>query len=246
MNVLVLLPDEITTPSQAVVANERLQWVHESYSLTEGLRIPAVVYGGMTGTATVVHVLPDRVEFEIAMHSPPPKRLPLELVVAVPRPQTVKKVLHAATVFGVQRIHFIRTALVVKSYLDSRALSAECIFTETVAALAQCGDSVAPAVEVHRLFAPFIQDYLPALMQDGESAGGMGIFADTGLAEHRASVDVLKGKRRIVLAVGPEKGWTDHERMQFRELGFIPWSLGERVVRVDTAVVAFLGQMQLV
>ncbi len=51
--------------------------------------------------------------------------------------------------------------------------------------------------------------------------------------------DVIdSNKGRIALAVGPEGGWADHEVKKFQEQGFCCCTIGERILKVDTAVVA--------
>ena len=47
------------------------------------------------------------------------------------------------------------------------------------------------------------------------------------------------------MAVGPEGGWVDFEIDKFIEQSFVPISMGERVLRTDTAVVALLSQLML-
>jgi len=44
--------------------------------------------------------------------------------------------------------------------------------------------------------------------------------------------------RPLVLAVGPERGWSDRERDLFEQKGFLRLSMGERALRTDTACVA--------
>jgi RsmE family RNA methyltransferase len=39
----------------------------------------------------------------------------------------------------------------------------------------------------------------------------------------------------VVLAIGPERGWSERERSLFLKHGFMPHSLGERVLRTETA-----------
>ena len=46
-----------------------------------------------------------------------------------------------------------------------------------------------------------------------------------------------------VLAVGPEGGWTDGELLAAREAGFTEASLGEHILRAETAVVAALASL---
>ena len=49
----------------------------------------------------------------------------------------------------------------------------------------------------------------------------------------------------LLLAVGPEGGWSDYEFQRFREAGFFGMTMGSRILHVDTAVVSLLAQMQL-
>jgi 16S rRNA U1498 N3-methylase RsmE len=44
-----------------------------------------------------------------------------------------------------------------------------------------------------------------------------------------------------IVAVGPERGWSDEDARLFAEAGFEPASLGSSILRVDTAVIAGLG-----
>jgi RsmE family RNA methyltransferase len=52
-------------------------------------------------------------------------------------------------------------------------------------------------------------------------------------------------KGRTLFAVGPEGGWIDFEVEKFVEHSFVPVSLGRRILRTDTAVVALLAQLML-
>ena len=45
----------------------------------------------------------------------------------------------------------------------------------------------------------------------------------------------------LVLALGPEGGWTDSELDQFREAGWSPASLGSTILRAETAAIAALA-----
>jgi RsmE family RNA methyltransferase len=45
-------------------------------------------------------------------------------------------------------------------------------------------------------------------------------------------------RRAAVLAIGPERGWSDGERNHLEEAGFLRLSLGERALRTETACVA--------
>ena len=48
----------------------------------------------------------------------------------------------------------------------------------------------------------------------------------------------------VALLLGPEGGWTDEERAQAREAGWLPSSLGGAVLRTETAATAALAVIQ--
>jgi 16S rRNA (uracil1498-N3)-methyltransferase len=58
------------------------------------------------------------------------------------------------------------------------------------------------------------------------------------LPEQRSSSD------RIALLLGPEGGWTDEERLEAVEAGWLPCSLGNTILRAETAGIAALAVIQ--
>uniref|UniRef100_UPI00196A0BED 16S rRNA (uracil(1498)-N(3))-methyltransferase n=1 Tax=Myxococcus sp. CA018 TaxID=2651864 RepID=UPI00196A0BED len=51
--------------------------------------------------------------------------------------------------------------------------------------------------------------------------------------------------QRVVLAIGPDGGWVPFEADLLEAHGFHPFSLGPRILRVETAVPVLLGQVAL-
>jgi 16S rRNA (uracil1498-N3)-methyltransferase len=49
---------------------------------------------------------------------------------------------------------------------------------------------------------------------------------------------------RCALLLGPEGGWTDEERVQAIEAGWLPCSLGTTILRAETAGIAGLAILQ--
>jgi 16S rRNA (uracil1498-N3)-methyltransferase len=45
----------------------------------------------------------------------------------------------------------------------------------------------------------------------------------------------------VVLALGPEGGWTDEELKSFQDAGWISASLGNRILRAETAAIAAMA-----
>ena len=99
-----------------------------------------------------------------------------------------------------------------------------------IAACEQCGRNRIP--EVHPLMA--VSEY--------QATGpGMRILLSP-LAEMPFSKLPLKGSE-FVLAAGPEAGFTAEEEARLVDAGFVPASLGPRVLRTETAAVAALAAL---
>jgi 16S rRNA (uracil1498-N3)-methyltransferase len=57
----------------------------------------------------------------------------------------------------------------------------------------------------------------------------------------RAVLKMHTGQRQVTLAIGPEGGWTDDELSSARTAGFEEASLGQLILRTETAVIAALA-----
>ncbi|HEY9685384.1 MAG TPA: RsmE family RNA methyltransferase [Coleofasciculaceae cyanobacterium] len=57
----------------------------------------------------------------------------------------------------------------------------------------------------------------------------------------KAVLSTLKPGQPLVMAVGPEGGWTDAEIAAFEQVGFVSASLGDRILRSETAAMAALS-----
>ena len=55
--------------------------------------------------------------------------------------------------------------------------------------------------------------------------------------------DIGRNAGRLLLAIGPEGGWTDEEVALLEEKGFRRYSLGQRILRTDTATIALLAKL---
>ena len=60
---------------------------------------------------------------------------------------------------------------------------------------------------------------------------------------HRESGAGGDATQRLTLAVGPEGGWTDAEVEMLEANGFARYSLGGRILRTDTALIALLARL---
>jgi len=209
--------------------------------LKVGDRLRVGEVNGCLGTGIIRKIAAPCVELEVELNTPLQAEVDITLILALPRPIMLKRILKQATTLGVKSFHLIRTRRVEKSFYHSPVLKPENIREVLLLALEQAMDTRLPEVHVHTQFKPFVEDVLPALP-------GIRLLAHPGAAA--GLYDLMapaKGGRKnsVLLAVGPEGGFVEYECARFAEQGFAAFSMGSRILHVDTAVVALLAQLNL-
>ena len=182
---------------------------------------------------------PGEVLLQVRLGTPPPPPSPVELLLALPRPKILRRVLQSAAAMGVKRISIVGSHRVEKSYFASPLLAPATLEAQLRLGLEQGRDTRLPDVRVRRLFKPFVEDELDVLFP-----GPRRLLADP---VSPAPLEALprEGASRALVAVGPEGGWTRYEADQLRARGFEPFTLGPRPLRVDAAVPYAVGQVEL-
>ena len=238
MNLVLLEAGELRGDGTARLSGRRAAHVSGVLRAAPGRRIQAGVVGGRMGEAEILASSPAEVVLRPALDRDPPPPSPVSLLLALPRPKILRKVLQAAASMGVKRLVLLGSYRVEKSYFSSPVLLADALRGELLLGLEQGRDTVLPQVAVRRLFKPFVEDELDALFPER-----------TRLLAHPAGAGPLEALAPAAppaaLAVGPEGGWTPYEAEELRRRAFLPFTLGARVLRVDAAVPFAIGQLEL-
>ncbi len=235
MNLLLLEETDFYLESRARVSGRRCQQLLEVIRAEVGKQCKAGLLNGKTGIAEVLSAKPDMIELSVVFDAEPPPKLPVTLIAALPRPKTFRKVLHTATVMGAERLIFIESWKVDKSYWSTPLIAPENVREELLLALEQAGDTVPPPVEFRRRFKPFVEDELPGIIA--------GSFA---VAGHPTAATPLPSRLtgRTTLMIGPEGGFTDYEIDLLTAHGVTPMSFGRRIMRTEFAVTAILARLE--
>ncbi len=173
-------------------------------------------------------------EMDIHLDREPPPKLPLTLVLALPRPKVLRRVLRAMSTLGVGRIILLNCFRVEKSYWSSPLLQQESLREQLILGLEQAGDTILPEVLLRPLFKPFIEDELPGLAN-----GTLSLVAHP-VASQFCPRDIGQA---ATLAIGPEGGFISYEIEKFVSCGFTPVRIGERILSVETAVPALVSRL---
>ena len=232
--VLIFPPDLDDTGSLARLAGRRFLHIRDVLRAGPGDRLAVGMVNGRTGSGTVRRMDGGSVELQLTLDRDPPAGLPLTLLLALPRPKVLRRMLRSLALFGVKRIVLMNAARVEKSYWQTPFLEEDRVREQLLLGLEQSRDTVLPEVRIRKRFRPFVEDELPALAEKSMR-----------LTAHPAGAEpcprAVTGS--IVLAVGPEGGFVDHELEMLRLCGFRAVSLGERTLSVETALPALLGRL---
>lgn len=236
MNIILLGPTAAGDRFEAQLSKRAHKHCIEVIKPEVGTLLKVGVYGGKLGFGTVIEHTETRTVLEIALSDQPPLKEPLCLVLALPRPKMLRRILSASIELGVETIHIINSYRVEKSYWQSPYLKPDALETTIHTALEQAGDTVPPSLHWHKGFKPFAQDILPSLAQ---------AYPNAWLGDHRVHtrLDTSHCDGRRLIAIGPEGGFIPYEVDLLQNAGLQPVNLGSRIMRVETAVSALLGKL---
>jgi 16S rRNA (uracil1498-N3)-methyltransferase len=240
VNFLAVHPEELSADGEIRLQGARALRAARVHRLGTGADCSFLVLGAGRGRARVLESSADILRLQVLERIPALPISSIELLVAVPRPQTIKKVLQLLPCFAVARLYFVGSERSQKSYLSSHSLHAEEIQEEILLGMEQSGQSIGPEVLQHKN----LREALPQLFGPAaNSQARVRAVAHTGLgACSLAAACSAQPGATLVLAVGPEAGWSESELTLFVQHGFVQVSLGPRILRVEVALAALLGQ----
>lgn len=234
MNLLLLNDADFIAADRVRITDRRLQHLNSVNKASIGQTLRAGRLGGLQGQATILSITQEAAELQISLQDNPPAKLPLTLLLALPRPKMLRRTLQTIASMGVDKLVLINSYRVEKSFWQTPFLKPEAIMAELILGLEQARDTVLPEVILAKRFKPFVEDELPALV-----ANTQGLIAHPG-----DFPECPRGLNEpVTLAIGPEGGWIPYEVDLLIKAGLQPVQLGERILRVETAVPALLGRL---
>lgn len=162
-----------------------------------------------------------------------PNKLPVHLILALPRPKVLRRMIMDAVTLGVERISLIHSYRVDKSYWQSPFLQQ--LDDYVILGLEQAGDTIVPEIQLYKRFKPFVEDVLPTLITEQRPA-----YVAHPYAEQSMPHAIAHGCNLIV---GPEGGFIPYEIELLKKNGCQAMSLGNRILRTETAVSNILGRL---
>lgn len=190
---------------------------------------------GLIGTSEIVAIDGGRITVRTA-HTTESLKPWVDLVLAPPRPRVMKRLLPQLATLGVGRIVLVGAKKVEKDFWGATLLSVENYRPLLIDGLMQAGTSILPTLETVRNFRRWVRDELDATFPTTNRVVAHPYDGAAVPLAPRTEQD------RLLLAVGPEGGWTDDEVELLESKGFRRQSLGPRILRTDTALIALLAR----
>ena len=236
MNLVLLDKEDFIDHETVVVKGRRLTHllsvnkVHEKDSLVCGL------LNGRIGTGVVKKRTETFLEMRVELDQDPPAPLILTLVLALPRPKMLKRIIEAVTTLGIKKIYLINSWRVEKSFWQSPLLDMEELQQHMVLGLEQGRDTIMPQISLNRFFTRFVTEELPLISKDSLK-----------LTAHPKAAHICPTgvNTETTLVIGPEGGFIDIEVDTLTKQGFLSCHIGPRILKVETAVTYLISRLFL-
>ncbi|MCL2180511.1 MAG: 16S rRNA (uracil(1498)-N(3))-methyltransferase [Treponema sp.] len=200
----------------------------------QGDDFEAGVLGGMRGTGRI-----EKINFDgsilVTMNNfmPPPPRLRLRMAVSFVRQIQLRRILKSLSNIGVSEIDIAGAELGEKSYRDTKLMTDGGARAALIEGAVQARDTMIPALNVYEN----MDEWLNKRPWDSGRKHPLLAVMDNIRAEG-SIFNLVPSNRPVVIAIGPERGWSDRERDIFEKAGFTRLSMGDRALRTDTACIA--------
>ena len=225
---------DIENSQVALIKGRRFQHITTHIQPAIGETLKVGLLNAKMGEGVVTAISKTGITISCSFFESPPQPLPLTLILALPRPKVLRRVIQHATTIGVKNFYVIKTWRVEKSYFATPYLTKEKMEAEMILGLEQARDTVMPKFHIRKLFKPFVQDELSEIIKEKQA-----------IVAHPSGNHLTKMELGVptVLVIGPEGGFIPYEIALMKKIGFKTASLGARILRVETAIPWILSSL---
>jgi RsmE family RNA methyltransferase len=235
MNRILIRQSELDETGRVVLCGRRANHILHTLKAVPGQPLRMGVISGPKGEGIVHKLTDDTVVMDCILDSGVPPPPAIDLLLALPRPKVMKRLWSPLAMMGLDQLVLTNAAKVERNYFDTHWLRPESYEPLMVLGLEQSGDTCLPRVSIRRRLKPFMEDELDTIFPKSRRLCAHPV--EGGLHGPPA----LKYGERVLLAVGPEGGWTDFELNLLQDHGFKLTSIGGRTLRTDVACISVLA-----
>ncbi len=241
MNSLLLPKDSFAGTCARINSPKQIAHIIKVLGLQVGDSLKIGQIGGKLGSAIIDKISLDTIDLrEVQLTYEPPAKLDLTVILALPRPKVLRRLIMDMTALGVRDIILINSYRTQKSYWQSPMLAR---FDEFVLeGLQQAVDTVAPNITLEKRFKPFVEDKLSTLLTDNDKRAIVAHpYSELSLSKYLQQSSISTALPQII-CIGAEGGWIDYEIELLTKQGCQAVTIGSRILRTEAAVNAIIGQ----
>ncbi len=231
MNIILFKQDEATASLD--INDARAIHLCNVLKLKAGDQVYIGVINGKISHSRILSVSSSEIVFKHNWNINPEPLYPIELLVAIPRPQTAKKILFECSALGISKFHFLPTDKSEKSYASSKLWTNGEYKDQLELGIIQSFTTQIPELNIYPNLDNFLQKY------NLKNSSNTKIVLDN--YESSKSISAVDFNTGSIIAIGGERGWSTKERNLFRDNNFTLVNLGKRVLRSETACVVASG-----
>lgn len=233
MNIVLLEAEQTQSEFWKIDNPRQIQHLSQHVQLNAGDTLKVGIRNGQRYLTEVVTISEQHILLRPIQVEAVPAKLPVHLILALPRPKVLRRIIMDAVTLGVQRISLIHSYRVDKSYWQSPFL--QHLDDYVTLGLEQAGDTIEPEIQLYKRFKPFVEDVLPTFISDQKPA-----YVAHPYAEQQMPHAI---QHSCCLIVGPEGGFIPYEVDLLKKNGCQARRLGNRILRTETAVSHILGRL---
>ncbi|HCB29588.1 16S rRNA (uracil(1498)-N(3))-methyltransferase [Acinetobacter sp.] len=233
MNIVLLDPRQTETELWSITSTRQLEHLQQHLQIQVGDTLKVGIREGQRYLTEIVEISEKAARLKPLQEEAVPEKLPVTLIVALPRPKVLRRLIMDSVTLGVEKIILLHSYRVDKSYWQTPFLQQLNHYIEL--GLEQAGDTVAPKIELYKRFKPFVEDILPGLISTDGPAYVAHPYAEQAMPfaiEHPCTI-----------IIGPEGGFIPYEVDLLIKNGCQAVSLGNRIIRTETVIPYVLGRL---
>lgn len=233
MNIVLLDPRQTESEIWTISAKRQLEHLRTHVDIQVGDSLKVGIREGKRYLTEIVEITEQAIKLKSIKEELVPEKLPVTLIVAMPRPKVLRRLIMDSVTLGVEKIILLHSYRVDKSYWQTPFLQQ--LDQYVTLGLEQAGDTIAPKIEIYKRFKPFVEDVLPSLITAECPAYVAHPYAEMKMPfaiDHPCSI-----------VIGPEGGFIPYEVDLLIKNGCQAVSLGNRIIRTETVIAYVLGRL---
>jgi 16S rRNA (uracil1498-N3)-methyltransferase len=233
MNIILLDSPQTEAEFWSITSTRQLEHLQQRLQIQVGDTLKVGIREGQRYLTEIVEISEKAVHLKPLQQETVPEKLPVTLIVALPRPKVLRRLIMDSVTLGVEKIILLHSYRVDKSYWQTPFLQQLNHYIEL--GLEQAGDTVAPQIELYKRFKPFVEDILPGLITSSRPAYVAHPYVEQAMP--------FAIQHPCTIVIGPEGGFIPYEVDLLIKNGCQAVSLGNRIIRTETVIPYVLGRL---